>query len=285
MNTLLIQSNDVRGELASLLTAERLRVAQCVAEIASQAEGLRDLAARSNAAEQEHARQAAALTSLCDDLRGRLGDAESRLVQQDRAIAAQALSYKEIEAVYNRDAALLGRVHHSYVFRLMRKLGLWEWLDPAPPAAARVPAAQQPAKALRKVAIDLTPMLPGGDNGGAKIMTLELIHHLGKAAPDCEFILLTSKTNHDDLAALDSRNVRRICTGGSTTPGTSGKATGLVLRLLARIFPAGRLATLRGITASGPEETLPETASWTSWEPACCFARSRRRFSIAPGCL
>ena len=69
-----------------------------------------------------------------------------------------------------------------------------------------------PAKpGLRRVVIDLTPVLPGGDNGGAKVMTLELIRRLAAMAGHCEFLLLTSETGHEELASLDAPNVRRIC--------------------------------------------------------------------------
>jgi glycosyltransferase involved in cell wall biosynthesis len=63
----------------------------------------------------------------------------------------------------------------------------------------------------KNIVVDLTPILPGGENGGAKVMTLELIHQLGQLADDCEFVLLTSDKNHEELAALDSNNVRRFC--------------------------------------------------------------------------
>ncbi|NIA02441.1 MAG: glycosyltransferase [Nitrospirae bacterium] len=65
-------------------------------------------------------------------------------------------------------------------------------------------------KKLRRIAIDLTPILPGGENGGAKLMTLELIRNLSRLAPECEFLLLTMGQNHEELACLDTHNVRRL---------------------------------------------------------------------------
>jgi glycosyltransferase involved in cell wall biosynthesis len=53
-------------------------------------------------------------------------------------------------------------------------------------------------------------VLPGGENGGAKIMTLELIRVLARTTPDCEFVLLTLARNDDELAVLDAPNVRRL---------------------------------------------------------------------------
>lgn len=49
------------------------------------------------------------------------------------------------------------------------------------------------------IVIDLTPMLPGGANGGAKIMTLQLIQHLAKLAPDIQFALITPRRNTHEL--------------------------------------------------------------------------------------
>jgi glycosyltransferase involved in cell wall biosynthesis len=70
----------------------------------------------------------------------------------------------------------------------------------------RAPADQM----LRIIAVDLTPVLPGGKNGGAKVFVLELIRRLAELAPKTEFILLTQEASHAELATLDSRNVRRI---------------------------------------------------------------------------
>src|SRR5712692_8053922 len=62
-----------------------------------------------------------------------------------------------------------------------------------------------------RIAIDLTPILPGGDNGGAKLLATGLIRQLCQAAPEWEFVLLTSARSHNELASLDAPNVRRLC--------------------------------------------------------------------------
>ena len=61
-----------------------------------------------------------------------------------------------------------------------------------------------------RIAVDLTPILPEGENGGAKVMALELIKQLGQAAPELEFVLLTSENNHEELSTLDAVNVWRL---------------------------------------------------------------------------
>jgi glycosyltransferase involved in cell wall biosynthesis len=64
-------------------------------------------------------------------------------------------------------------------------------------------------KNLRTIAVDLVPMLPGGDNGGAKIFVLELLRTLPTVAPEAKFILLTRKSSHHELAELVGENVSR----------------------------------------------------------------------------
>ncbi len=64
---------------------------------------------------------------------------------------------------------------------------------------------------IRRIAVDLTPLLPGGANGGAKQITLNLIERMSRLAPETHFVLLTSSDGHDELAAFDSANVSRVC--------------------------------------------------------------------------
>lgn len=62
---------------------------------------------------------------------------------------------------------------------------------------------------LNCIGIDLTPLLPGAVNGGAKIVVLELIRQLAKLAPDVNIVLLTGQSTHAELAAFESGNVSR----------------------------------------------------------------------------
>lgn len=64
---------------------------------------------------------------------------------------------------------------------------------------------------MSRIAIDLTPLLPGGENGGAKILILTLLHDLKKMAPQHSFILLTSAATHEELSSLDGTNCECIC--------------------------------------------------------------------------
>ncbi len=59
----------------------------------------------------------------------------------------------------------------------------------------------------------MTPVLPGSENGGAKLVAMELIRQLSKLTPACEWLLLASEKGFADLASLDARNVRRLQVG------------------------------------------------------------------------
>lgn len=64
---------------------------------------------------------------------------------------------------------------------------------------------------MANIVVDLTPVLPGGANGGAKPMVLELIKQLGEINTDDYYVLLTSEAAHAELASLDAHNIRRLC--------------------------------------------------------------------------
>src|SRR3954469_19461353 len=67
---------------------------------------------------------------------------------------------------------------------------------------------------LRTIVVDLTPVLPGGENGGAKVFVLELLRVLAAIAPQTNFVLLTQAASHDELALLERKNMRRIMIKG-----------------------------------------------------------------------
>ena len=52
---------------------------------------------------------------------------------------------------------------------------------------------------MTRVAVDLTPLMPDGSNGGAKLVATELVRHLSQSAGDVQFILLTSQHSHELL--------------------------------------------------------------------------------------
>lgn len=60
------------------------------------------------------------------------------------------------------------------------------------------------------IAVDLTPILPGGENGGAKVFVIELLKRLAKIARQTQFVLLTNAVSHEELSILDHPNMRRM---------------------------------------------------------------------------
>ena len=89
-------------------------------------------------------------------------------------------------------------------------------------------------KKLINIAVDLTPILPGGENGGAKIFVIELIRQLSEMVPQTNFILLTQAASHDELAFLDRSNVwRRMVIG----PVTKNSPPSALKGLAHRVFP------------------------------------------------
>lgn len=99
-----------------------------------------------------------------------------------------------------------------------------------------------------KIAVDLTPMLPGGENGGAKLITVELVNALARLLPKTDFVLLTAESSHAQLDWLekDHANIRRICVLHNTSQTSVSNLSPVSLRkkafyrlktLVADVFP------------------------------------------------
>jgi glycosyltransferase involved in cell wall biosynthesis len=88
-----------------------------------------------------------------------------------------------------------------------------------------------------RVAVDLTAVLPGGDNGGAKVLTVELLPALARLAPGHSFVLLTARDTHDEFAHLDALGMERRCVLEARRAGAPAAAVsaGLGARL-ARLY-------------------------------------------------
>lgn len=89
-------------------------------------------------------------------------------------------------------------------------------------------------KQLSTIAVDLTPVLPGGENGGAKIFVLELLRRLAKMAPNTQFVLLTQAASHEELAIMDRPNMRRLMVVG---PVITNSLRPRLVSLASRILP------------------------------------------------
>jgi glycosyltransferase involved in cell wall biosynthesis len=100
-------------------------------------------------------------------------------------------------------------------------------------------------KQLRTIVVDLTPVLPGGENGGAKVFVLELLRRLAERAPETQFVLLTQASAHQELAVLDRANIRRLMVlDPSSAAGLRSLGTRIFSRVLSRL--PGRLRRAAG---------------------------------------
>jgi glycosyltransferase involved in cell wall biosynthesis len=90
---------------------------------------------------------------------------------------------------------------------------------------------------IKTIAVDLTPVLPGGTNGGAKIFVVELVKQLASLAPRSRFVLLTQAASHDELAFLDGKNVSRLMVRGAAEAGARRPAMRRMADLVAKRLP------------------------------------------------
>ena len=123
---------------------------------------------------------------------------------------------------------------------------------------------------LKRIAIDLTPIRPGGENGGAKPLALTLIQSLAELRPDTAFLLLTSKGTHEELSFLDRQNVRRICAKAEAEP-ARGETT--LLSLGKRIAPRLPYAIRQTLNAGWNvlARDVPRLKSLSSEKPDLIF--------------
>jgi glycosyltransferase involved in cell wall biosynthesis len=99
------------------------------------------------------------------------------------------------------------------------------------------------------IVADCTPLLPGGTNGGAKLMVTTLIRGLARSMPDVDFILLTTPTNNAEVENLREPNISTSIIGGQRSSNTTikGKARKTVHQALVRLLPARWLDRIRTI--------------------------------------
>ena len=127
----------------------------------------------------------------------------------------------------------------SQLIRLLTDSQNLRWVYRWSPSANSGPTKKADGKELvRKspkcIAVDLTLVLPGGENGGAKVFLLELLRMLARMQPKTLFLILTRESSHDELAFLERRNMRRIMVVTDATASASEsnekKITGLARR-------------------------------------------------------
>lgn len=121
-------------------------------------------------------------------------------------------------------------------------------------AEARTDAARTITRAGRTastraplIAIDLTPILPGSENGGAKGLVLSLLDML-RSEPAYRYLLLTSRANHESFAQYEKAGMRRLCV--DTPAAARMDRLGRVGRLLSRGVQRLQAVAGRGALAS-----------------------------------
>jgi glycosyltransferase involved in cell wall biosynthesis len=203
----------------------------------------------------------AALESVCADLRTSVANMSAYVPSVNDLESARRAELSGLTALLSTREGLLARVRSSRLVWLMQKVRLWRWLDSSPSSPAPGSVDSGPPRALKRVVVDLTPVLTGGQNGGAKVMTIELVQNLARIAADCKFILLTSIRSHDELASLDSSNVRRICVDEpQANVNYAETLADRLRRLLKRFVPANRLAQLGALYQRLSGRMLPTSA-------------------------
>ena len=156
---------------------------------------------------------------------------EARDTQAQRATAAEvqavaleaSLTAREdaLRQAHRQAAAMLALLEQSRtVLAETRRGGEAALTGPRRPGPAVSRAL--PAWPTRRglIAVDLTPVLPGSENGGAKGLVLALLDSLA-ARREYDYLLLTSARNHEAFASFERTGMTRFCleAAGGTPPG------------------------------------------------------------------
>lgn len=90
---------------------------------------------------------------------------------------------------------------------------------------------------MARIAVDLAPLRPGGENGGVKVLTLELLRAFGKADVPHDFLLLTAPWNHDELAEFEGPTMKRlrVLEEDASSPPSARRSRGRFARKLVRL--------------------------------------------------
>jgi glycosyltransferase involved in cell wall biosynthesis/2-polyprenyl-3-methyl-5-hydroxy-6-metoxy-1,4-benzoquinol methylase len=152
-----------------------------------------------------------------------------RTLEIDNLRATVADEDEQLEAINTRwdeAAAAVRAMRRSPIYRGLVRVGRWSTLDArlrtaVPDAKAEIAAEEEDETFATPresgpplVAIDLTPILPGGENGGAKQLVLALLDGFSTKQRH-QYLLLTSERNHEDFARYEQFGMRRLCvTGG-----------------------------------------------------------------------
>jgi glycosyltransferase involved in cell wall biosynthesis/SAM-dependent methyltransferase len=227
---------------ARLDTINRLaaQLAESEADRAARLETINRLAARLEESEADRAARLDTINRLAaqlaeseaqrDALRAALTEREERLSALESRLQRTENNVEYFRVGLEIAQEALGAVATSRAYRILRRLDRWKRVadvldqcnraaagtDPPPTGDSLCAPPPRASGKARHVAVDLTPLLPGGENGGAKVVTLELLRQMARLAPDWTFTLLTNHLTHEELATLDAPNVRRLPVSGQS---------------------------------------------------------------------
>ena len=129
--------------------------------------------------------------------------------------------YSKIQATLQQ-LRLIMMAANPLVYLVSRPLFM-HFNESQPRSDARTPSLPS----LRRVGIDLMPMLPGGHNGGAKIFIVELIRQMAQHSPNVDFILFFKEAENFSDVFPPTPNIRLISMGKKECISKSILATGL----------------------------------------------------------
>jgi glycosyltransferase involved in cell wall biosynthesis len=134
------------------------------------------------------------------------------------------------------------------------------------------PGRAAPVPALSSVAVDLTPLLPGGSNGGARRFAFELVAELARQHPEIRFTLLTQAASHGEAAALDAPNVeRRLVLGEAAARARGGIFAAATSVLRVTPAPLRALAARWGYRANAQVKRRGAAAALAEAHPQLLF--------------
>ena len=218
------------------------------------------------------------------DLYGRHELLHGRLLEAEADRAARLEVIREADRQLKTLNRKIQDLEKSPLFLLLRKLRAFLLLNskalrkreiaapllPVPDHSSN-PTAPTPGafpKEISRIAVDLIPLLPGGENGGAKLLAIAMVRSLRQVLPKSQFLLLTADWNHEALSFLDAPNVRRLClasrSAGQNPPAPSVvNQPGWKHRLLqaAQYLPPGPRKRLKSIflSLSRHRRPVPDT--------------------------
>jgi glycosyltransferase involved in cell wall biosynthesis len=161
---------------------------------------------------------------------------EDQLVLFKVQLSQSQQKEREMEQQLRESRRDLERILSSLSWRLTSPL---RWIDHCVKAVS-LPKNEEPGNKI-KIAIDVTPVLPGGDNGGIKMLLWELLKRFAQREKE-EYILLTTGQNHH---LFDDFHLKRICVLNNSSVKTGFPKPKLITRVKQGLKKKRRKGLLR----------------------------------------